>query len=126
MSKRIYVGNLPWNVTYDKLKALFTSFGEIEQAIVIANRETGRSRGFGFVTFLEDESADKAIKEMNNKEVEGRALVVKEATPIGKKSEEIGEIRETVEEMPEERLKKGRKRKEKKEEKLDEDSFTEE
>lgn len=126
MSKRIYVGNLPWSVTYDRLKALFSSFGEIEQATVISNRETGRSRGFGFVTFKEDESANKAIGEMNNKEVEGRALVVKEATPMGEKSEEKSEIKEITEEMPEEKPKKGRKREEKKEEKLEEGSFMEE
>jgi RNA recognition motif-containing protein len=123
LSKRIYVGNLPWSITYEKLKVLFSSFGEIEQALVIANRETGRSRGFGFVTFKDDKAADTAIKEMSNKEVEGRVLVVKEATPMGEKSEEKREIRE---EVTEEKPRKARKRKEKKEEKPDEGSFAEE
>jgi len=85
MSKRIYVGNLPWSVTKVVLENLFMGFGEIEEALVIANKYTGRSRGFGFVTFKEDIAADKAIKEMHGKAVEGRNLVVKEAIPLNKK-----------------------------------------
>lgn len=81
MSKRIYIGNLPWSVTKDKLEELFSSFGEMEDALVVANKYTGRSRGFGFVTFKNDADADKAIEEMNEKEIEGRALVVKKARP---------------------------------------------
>lgn len=82
MSKRIYVGNLPWNVTKAKLEELFSGFGEIEDAIVLANKYTGRSRGFGFVTYKNESDAKKAIEEMNEKEVEGRNLVVKEARPL--------------------------------------------
>lgn len=81
MSKRIYIGNLPWSVTKEKLEELFSSFGEMEDALVVANKYTGRSRGFGFITFKNDADADKAIEEMNEKEVEGRALVVKKARP---------------------------------------------
>lgn len=109
MSKRIYVGNLPWSVTKEKLEELFSPFGEIEEALVIANKYTGRSRGFGFVTYKKDASADKAMKDMNEKDVEGRKLVVKEARPS----------REDGEERPEE-TKKGPKEEkpvEKKEEK---------
>jgi RNA recognition motif-containing protein len=91
MSKRIYVGNLPWSVTRDKLQELFSSFGEIEDAIVVANKYTGRSRGFGFVTFKNDADADKAIAEMEGKDVEGRNLNVKEARPM---REDRGERRE--------------------------------
>ncbi len=108
MSKRIYVGNLPWSVTKVKLEELFSPFGEIEDALVMANKFTGRSRGFGFVTYKEDASADKAIAEMNEKEVEGRVLVVKEARPLeeGRSSEEKAEEpkdeeRAEVEESPE-------------------------
>ena len=92
MGKRIYVGNLPWSVTKVILENLFSGFGEIEEALVIANKFTGRSRGFGFVTFKEDSAAEKAIKEMHEKAVEGRNLVVKEAMPLGerKPSEERG------------------------------------
>lgn len=82
MSKRIYVGNLPWSVTFEKLKELFSPFGDIEEALVIADKYTGRSRGFGFVTFKNEEDADKAIEDMNEKDVEGRSLVVKEAMPL--------------------------------------------
>src|SRR3972149_1342288 len=85
MSKRIYVGNLPWSVTKAKLEELFSSFGEIEEALVIANKYTGRSRGFGFVTFKKDSDADKAIANMEGKDVEGRNLVVKEARPLEEK-----------------------------------------
>ena len=85
MAKRIYVGNLPWSVTKAKIEELFSSFGEIEDALVVANKYTGRSRGFGFVTFKKETDADKATKEMNEKAVEGRNLVVKEARPMEEK-----------------------------------------
>jgi len=79
---KIYVGNLPFSVDQTKLKELFEQFGEIEEATIIADKFSGRSKGFGFVTFKEDESAKKAIAEMNEKEVEGRALKVNEAKPM--------------------------------------------
>lgn len=87
MSKRIYVGNLPWNVTKVILENLFSGFGQIEDALVIANKFTRRSRGFGFVAFKEDSSAEKAIKEMHGKEIEGRLLVVREALPLKERVE---------------------------------------
>ena len=79
---KIYVGNLPFTVDSEKLKELFASFGDIEEAVVISDRFSGRSKGFGFVTFPKDEDAKKAIKEMNDKEVEGRNLKVNEAKPM--------------------------------------------
>ena len=82
MEKRIYVGNLPFSVTQEKLKELFSKYGEIEEATVIANKFSGRSKGFGFVSFKDESSAEKAIAEMNKKEVEGRPLNVKEAIPF--------------------------------------------
>ena len=87
MGKRIYVGNLPWSITKIRLEELFSSFGEIEDALVISDKYTGRSRGFGFVTFSKEGDADKAIREMNEKELEGRNLVVKEARPLEKEKE---------------------------------------
>ena len=79
---KIYVGNLPFTVDNEKLKELFASFGEIEEATIISDKFSGRSKGFGFVTFKDDASAKKAISEMNDKEVEGRALKVNEAKPM--------------------------------------------
>ena len=81
MAKKVYVGNLPFSVTEDKLKELFSSYGDIEEVTLISDRATGRSKGFGFVTFSDDAAADKAIAEMNGKEVEGRAIKVSEARP---------------------------------------------
>ena len=88
MSKRIYVGNLPWSVDKAGFEGLFSPFGEMEEALVIANKYTGRSRGFGFVTYKNDADADKAMEEMNEKEVEGRRIVVKVARPSRESQEE--------------------------------------
>ena len=79
---KVYVGNLPFSVDDEGLKKLFDSYGEIEEANVIQNKFSGRSKGFGFVTFKNEENAKKAIEEMNEKEVEGRKLVVNEAKPF--------------------------------------------
>jgi len=79
---KVYAGNLPFSVGHEKLKELFVPYGEIEEAIVISDKFSGRSKGFGFVTFKDDESAKKAIAEMNDKEVEGRKLRVNEAKPM--------------------------------------------
>lgn len=87
MSKKLYVGNLPFSVDSDKLKNMFSAHGEIEEATVIVDRFSNRSKGFGFVTFANDEDADKAISEMNEKEVEGRNLKVNEAKPMEERSD---------------------------------------
>jgi len=81
MSKKIYVGNLPFSIGFKELTELFEKFGEIEESVVIADKFNGRSKGFGFVNFADDKAADKAVKEMDGKDVNGRALKVKEATP---------------------------------------------
>ena len=81
MSKKLFVGNLPFKTTSDSLKELFSQFGEIEEAVVISDKFSGRSRGFGFVTFVNDADADKAIAELHEKEYEGRNLIVNEARP---------------------------------------------
>lgn len=82
MSKKVYVGNLDFGVDDEKFKKLFSSFGEIEEATVIKDKFSGRSKGFGFVTFVNDEDADKAVAEMNDKEIDGRKLKVNEAKPM--------------------------------------------
>ena len=102
MSKKIYVGNLPFSVTLDRLKELFSKYGEIEDAIVMADKSTGRSRGFGFVTFGNDGDADKALAEMNNKNVEGRELKVNEARPLEEKPKEEPKTEQPVETPAEE------------------------
>lgn len=79
MSKKLFVGGLNWKTTDDGLRKAFEPFGPISEAKVITDRETGRSRGFGFVTFADSETADKAVDEMNGKELEGRRIQVNEA-----------------------------------------------
>jgi len=79
---KVYVGNLPWSVDDEKLREMFSKFGEISEATVIKDKYSGRSKGFGFVTFSDDAAANKAISEMNDKEVEGRQLKVNEARPM--------------------------------------------
>jgi RNA recognition motif-containing protein len=76
--KKIYVGNLPWSATDSDLKDLFAPFGEVASATVITDRDTGRSRGFGFVE-LEASAAEKAISELDGKDFGGRPLRVNEA-----------------------------------------------
>ena len=78
---KLYVGNLAFSVTAETLKNAFLKFGDIQEAIVIADRFSGRSKGFGFVTFSDDEAAKKAIAEMDNQELEGRSLKVNESQP---------------------------------------------
>lgn len=67
--KKLYVGNLPWTMTNDSLKDLFAPYGEISEAIIIMDRYSGRSKGFGFVTFVNDADAEKAAAEMAEKEI---------------------------------------------------------
>ncbi|MDA3919633.1 MAG: RNA-binding protein [Salinisphaera sp.] len=77
----IYVGNLSWNSTDDDLRSAFEAFGEVSSAKVIMDRETGRSRGFGFVEMSDDNAAKQAIEGMNDKDPQGRTLRVNEARP---------------------------------------------
>jgi RNA recognition motif-containing protein len=81
MAKNIYVGNLTWDATADDLLALFQEHGSVSRAQVITDRETGRSRGFGFVEMENDAEAQKAIDELNGKPFRGRPLTVNEARP---------------------------------------------
>jgi len=79
--KKLYVGNLPYTVTSDSLKTTFSEYGDIVDAVVITDRASGRSKGFGFVEFADEKAAQKAVEEMNGKEMEDRKLVVNFARP---------------------------------------------
>jgi RNA recognition motif-containing protein len=81
VAKKLYVGNLSYGMTDSSLRGLFEEFGSVESAQVIMDRETGRSKGFGFVEMGQDHEAQAAIKGLNGKEVDGRALTVNEARP---------------------------------------------
>ena len=77
--KKIYVGNLPWSAGTEELAALFSPFGEVLDSFVVSDRETGRSRGFGFVTFDDDQSAVRAVEELNGSTLDGRTIRVDQA-----------------------------------------------
>ena len=79
---KLYVGNLPFSATEEALKKAFSEFGDIEEATLIVDKFSKRSKGFGFVTFSDDEAGKKAIAGMNEKEFEGRVLKVSEAKPM--------------------------------------------
>ncbi|MCG8556135.1 MAG: RNA-binding protein [Proteobacteria bacterium] len=79
MSKRVFVGGLAWATDEAGLRAAFEQFGELEDCKLMTDRETNRSRGFGFVTFSDSSAADAAIEEMNGAELDGRSLTVNEA-----------------------------------------------
>lgn len=82
MAKKLYVGGLPYATTEDTLKDLFAQAGAVESAIIIMDKMTGRSKGFGFVEMSSDEEAQKAIEMFDKKEYEGRTLTVNEARPM--------------------------------------------
>ncbi len=77
----VYVGNLPYTTSSDDLRDLFASYGEVTSANVISDRDSGRSKGFGFVEMADDSAAQTAIEELNGKEMDGRAITVNEARP---------------------------------------------
>ena len=81
MGKKLYVGNLPYSVGDSELQRLFEAHGSVVSAQVIMDRDTGRSKGFGFVEMGNDSEAQAAIADMNGKEVDGRSLTVNEARP---------------------------------------------
>jgi cold-inducible RNA-binding protein len=79
MGKKLHIGNLSYNATEEDLKEVFASVGTCESVAVIMDRATGQSRGFGFVEMSSDEEAQRAIEELNGREVRGRAIKVSEA-----------------------------------------------
>jgi cold-inducible RNA-binding protein len=86
MPKKLFVGGLSWGTNDEGLRKAFEKFGEVTDAKVITDRETGRSRGFGFVTFAEDQHASNAIGEMDGSNLDGRTIKVNEAEDKGKRS----------------------------------------
>lgn len=79
--KKLFVGNLPWSINDDRLKELFSKYSSVVSAAVILDKESGRSRGFGFVEFSDDAEATTAVSEMNQTEADGRQIIVNEARP---------------------------------------------
>jgi cold-inducible RNA-binding protein len=86
VGKRLYVGNLSYSVTSESLEELFGQFGTVQSAQVVMDRDTGRSKGFGFVEMADDNAAQEAIRGLNEKEHEGRNLTVNEARPREERS----------------------------------------
>jgi RNA recognition motif-containing protein len=81
MAKNIYVGNMSYDTSQDKLRELFETYGEVVSVNIITDRETGRPRGFGFVEMATEEAANAAIAALNGQNVDGRELRVNEARP---------------------------------------------
>jgi len=81
VAKKLYVGNLPYSVTSASLEQMFSEFGTVKSAEVIQDRDTGRSKGFGFVEMTDDNAAQDAINALHEKQHDGRPLVVNEARP---------------------------------------------
>jgi RNA recognition motif-containing protein len=86
MGKRLYVGNLPYTATSSELEQMFSPHGTVQSAEVVADRDTGRSKGFGFVEMGSDEEAQAAIAALNGQDNGGRALTVNEARPREERS----------------------------------------
>jgi RNA recognition motif-containing protein len=84
--KNLFVGNLPFGATEDALRELFSPFGEVQQARIMTDRDTGKSRGFAFVEMAQDDDAAKAITTLNGKDFGGRALTINEARPRPERS----------------------------------------
>src|SRR5262245_32828820 len=85
MAKRLYVGNLPFQVTESELTDLFAQVGQVDSVKIITDRDTGRSKGFAFVEMTDDGSAEKAIAQFNGTPFNGRNLTVNEARPMEKR-----------------------------------------
>lgn len=81
MAKKLFVGNIDWNTTDEQLKELFAEHGEVEEAIIIKDKFSGRSKGFGFVTFSDDAAGDAAISKLDGHDLNGRQIAVSEARP---------------------------------------------
>ena len=79
--KKLFVGSLPWATDDQALEQMFAQFGQVISAKVLKDRDTGRSRGFGFVEMADDQAATEAINKLNGSDFEGRKLVVNEARP---------------------------------------------
>ncbi len=80
---RIYIGNMPYSITSEDLSEMFGEYGHVQDATVIMDRETGRSKGFGFIEMPNNSEADRAIKELNSTQLQGRMITVNQARPRG-------------------------------------------
>jgi cold-inducible RNA-binding protein len=90
MGKKIYVGNLPFNTTTESLAEMFGQYGAVDSTKIITDRDTGRSKGFGFVEMSESSEADAAIEKLNGSDMGGRQLTVNEARPMENKDQARG------------------------------------
>jgi len=81
MEKKLYIGNLPYSVQEDDLSTLFSEYGNVESVVIISDRASGRSKGFGFVEYDDGDAANSAVEGLNGKEIDGRKMIVSEARP---------------------------------------------
>ena len=85
MGKKIYVGNLPFNTTSESLSEIFAQYGQVDSSKIVMDRDSGRSKGFGFVEMASSDEADKAISRLHGSDFGGRSLTVNEARPSERK-----------------------------------------
>lgn len=90
MSKKLYVGNLPYSITEVTLRDLFAPVGEVASVSIITDRETGRAKGFAFVEMASETLAQQAMQQINGKSIEGRTITVAEARPQAPRSDSFG------------------------------------
>lgn len=90
MGRKLFVGGLSWNTTSESLQQTFAVFGEVVEAKVVTDRETGRSRGFGFVTFRDDAAAAAAATKLDGSQLDGRTIRVSEAHDKGDRGDRFG------------------------------------
>lgn len=90
MATKLFVGSLAWGTTDDSLRDLFATVGTVTSASVIMDRETNRSKGFGFVEMSTDDEAKAAVEQLNNKELDGRTIIVNEARPREERPRSFG------------------------------------
>jgi RNA recognition motif-containing protein len=83
MAQKLFIGGLPFSTSTDRLREVFAAVGQVESAAVVMDRDTGRSRGFGFVEMATMEEADRAIAQLNGKDLDGRQVKVEKAAPGG-------------------------------------------
>lgn len=90
MGKKLYIGGIPYSTTVEALQAYFAQAGQIESCVIITDKYTGRSKGFGFVEYVNEADAQKAIEMFHGKEFEGRVLTVSEARPLKERAPRTG------------------------------------
>jgi cold-inducible RNA-binding protein len=86
MAQKLFIGGLPFSTSTDRLREVFAAVGQVESAAVVMDRDTGRSRGFGFVEMATMEEADRAIAQLNGTDLDGRQLKVEKASPGGSRA----------------------------------------